>query len=274
MEFYDLIYEKRDHVAYITINRPQVMNATSPVTQDELMAACDDLEDDPDVWVGVIAGAGEKAFCAGHDMKWEDSHPEEQQRWLERRKRSRRQVFGHLRPTATCLRPEMWKPLIAAVKGYCLGGGLEIALCCDIIVAADSATFGLPEVCHGWPPGSAVFTLPRRIPHHAAMEMLMFGDRISARRAYELGLVNRVVPAAEVMDTAAALARRLCQNPPLAVRAVKELTLRGLEMPLNYPPMAWHLFSDPVNRQVEESSDKDEGRKAFAEKRKPVFKGR
>jgi enoyl-CoA hydratase/carnithine racemase len=270
----DLLWQKKEKIVTITINRPQVMNAISPVTRRDLIAACDELERDPDLWVAILTGTGDKAFSAGNDMKWRDTNPEEFGQWEEWRKRSRL-AYGHMAVTSTLsyLRPELWKPVIAAVNGYCLGGGLELAMCCDLIIAADNATFGLPEVTHGWPPGSGCFNLPRKIPRNIAMEMLLTGDRISAERAYQVGLVNKVVPAAELMDTATAYARRICENPPLGVRAVKELALRGMDMPMHYPPLVWHLFPDSV-RMVEESEDRKEGRKAFAEKRKPVFKGK
>jgi enoyl-CoA hydratase/carnithine racemase len=274
MRFQDLLWEKNDGVVTITINRPEALNAISPVTHGEIIAACDEFERDPDLAVAIWTGAGDKAFSAGHDIKWWQSHPEEYAEWEEKRKKTRR-AYSHLTATSTLsyLRPELWKPVIAAVNGYCLGGGFELALCCDLIIAAEHATFGLPEVTRGWPPGSGCFSLPRKCPRNIAMEMLLTGDRITAERAYQVGLVNKVVPAAKLMDTATAYARRLCENPPLAVRAVKELVLRGMDMPMHYPPLVWHLFPDSV-RMVEESEDRKEGRKAFTEKRKAVFKGK
>ncbi len=275
MKLQDLIYEKRGRLAYITINRPQVMNAISPVTQRELAATVRDFNEDPDLWVAIITGAGDRAFSAGNDMKWQDSHPEEFRQYMESRAVNNRSVFRHLGPLgAGDLPREVWKPIIAAVNGHCLGGALELALHCDLIVASETATFGCPEVTHGWPAPVSVFYLPRVIPGKIAMEMLLTGDRISAARAYEVGLVNRVVPAAELMATATAYANRICENPPLAVRATKELVLRGRDMPLDYPPMAWHLLSDSVTQRVQLSEDREEGRRAFAEKRKPVFKGK
>jgi crotonobetainyl-CoA hydratase len=269
-----LILEKAERILYITINRPKAMNALSAVTVEEIKAACNEFENDPDLWVAVLTGAGDKAFCAGHDMKWEDSHPEEQRQWAEKIKKTRRDV-NHIKATSTLsyLRPELWKPVIAAVNGYCLGGGLELAMTCDLIIASENATFGLPEVVRGWPPGSGCFSLPRRIPRNIAMEMLLYGDPISAKRAYEVGLVNKVVSAADLLKTATEYARRLCENAPLGVRAVKELALRGMDMPMHYAPLVWHMYPNSW-RAVEESEDRKEGRKAFAEKRKPIFKGK
>ena len=273
--FQDLLYEKRDRVAFITINRPHVLNAISPVTQDELIEAVEDFADDPDVWVAVLTGAGDRAFSAGADIKWRFEHPDEHERRELERQRRRRRAYWHLDAMYGGDLPlQVWKPIIAAVNGYALGGGFEVAMNCDIVIAAEHATFGLPEVTRGWTPAAANFLLPRHVPRKIAMEMLLFGDRISAQRAYEVGLVNKVVPAAELLDTATAYARRLCQNPPLAVQAAKQLALRGLDMPMNYAPVAWHLMSDGVTRAVQDSEDIVEGRRAFAEKRAPRFKGR
>ncbi|MCC6176631.1 MAG: enoyl-CoA hydratase/isomerase family protein [Chloroflexi bacterium] len=273
--FQDLLYEKRDRIAYLTINRPHVLNAISPVTQDELNEVFEDIADDPDVWVVVLTGAGDRAFSAGADIKWRFEHPEENERREHERKKRRRRVYWHLDASYGGDLPlEVWKPIIAAVNGYALGGGFEVAMNCDIVIAAETAVFGLPEVTRGWTPAAANFLLPRHIPRKIAMEMLLFGDRISAQRAYEVGLVNKLVPAAELLDTATAYAQRLCQNPPLAVQAAKQLFLRGLDMPMNYAPVAWHLMSDAVTRAVQDSEDIAEGRRAFAEKRAPQFKGR
>jgi enoyl-CoA hydratase/carnithine racemase len=270
-----LLYEKRDRIAFITINRPHVLNAISPVTQDELIEAVEDVADDPDVWVAVLTGAGDRAFSAGADIKWRFEHPEEHARRELERQRRRRRAYWHLDAMYGGDLPlQVWKPIIAAVNGYALGGGFEVAMNCDVVIAAEGATFGLPEVTRGWTPAAANFLLPRHVPRKIAMEMLLFGDRVSAQRAYEVGLVNKVVPAAELLDTATAYARRLCQNPPLAVQAAKQLALRGLDMPMNYAPVAWHLMSDSVTRAVQDSEDIAEGRRAFAEKRAPQFKGR
>ena len=274
-QFQDLLYQKQGRIAYITINRPHVLNAISPVTQDELIAAIEEFADDPDLWVAVLTGAGDRAFSAGADIKWRFENPEENERREQERQKRRRRAYWHLDAMYGGDLPlQVWKPIIAAVNGYAVGGGLEVAMNCDIIIASESATFGLPEVSRGWTPAAANFLLPRHIPRKIAMEMLLFGDRIDARRAYELGLVNKVVPAAELQATATAYAERLCQNPPLAVQAAKQLALRGLDMPMNYAPVAWHLMSDGVTRAVQDSEDIVEGRRAFAEKRPAHFKGR
>ncbi|MHA1210341.1 MAG: enoyl-CoA hydratase/isomerase family protein [Candidatus Freyarchaeota archaeon] len=166
---------------------------------------------------------------------------------------------------------EIWKPIIAAINGYCLAGGLEIALACDIRIASENAVFGLTEARLGIMPGAGgTQRLPRLIPLAKALEMMMLAERIDAQEALRIGLVNKVVPLPELMPTAMETAQRLCEMGPLAVRAIKKAVLRGLEMPLREGLMLEQYLAEPLRQ----SEDAKEGIRAFIEKRKPKFKGK
>ena len=197
-----LIYEKKDRIAYITINRPEVLNAISGPTGDELVRVFCDFRDDPDLHIAILTGAGDRAFCAGADLKWVAKS-------------------GGTGPTRRFIeglwQARVWKPTIAAVHGYCVGGGLEIALACDLIVAADNSQFGFPEVrVHGGGPGAAgPFRATRQLPMKIAMWMLLSGKFISVQEAYRVGLVNEVVPREEILNKATELAEVILENPPL-----------------------------------------------------------
>ncbi len=254
-------YQKEGHVATFTINRPEKMNALSPEALAEWTEALIDFRDDKSLWVGIITGAGEKAFCTGLDLS--SSAPP-----------SGGPPGGGGRPampTETLVRGlHIWKPLIAAINGYALGGGLEIAMACDIRVAADTAKMGLPEVTLGLMPGwGGTQRLPRLVPLSIAMEMALMGRRIDAQEALKIGLVHEVVPQAELMAAAKARAEKICESAPLAVQGVKEAILRGYDMPLEEG-----LKLEPeLGRNVHSSKDFAEGRKAFQEKRKPNYTG-
>jgi crotonobetainyl-CoA hydratase len=258
-------FERRDHIAFVTLNRPEVMNAIHPPMDDELCHAWQTVRDDPDIWVAVLAGAGERAFTVGADLKWwGQASLSRSQHWDLSLK------FGGL------VNFQLWKPVIAAIHGYCLGGGLEIVLACDLVVAATTTRMGLPEVrTVGAPPGSGgVLRLPRQIPLKRAMQILLTGEPIGAEEALHWGLVNTVVARADVMGEATSLAETICRNSPLAVRATKELAMRGLEVPL-HPATAWDLYAQ-VNMQLYDSTDftSREATRAFLEKRAPRWQGR
>ena len=260
-----IIYEKTDRVAYLTFNRPEVMNAISPPAQQEIWDALFDFQKDPEVWVAILTGAGDKAFSAGDDIKYR--HRGEPVPWEESVYMSPRH------PGSTGMLPTgIWKPMIAAVNGYCLGGGLEMAMNCDIVIAADHASFGLPEVTLGRLPPDGVFHLPRQIPLKVAMRMILTGEPISAQEAYRLGLVNEVVPLSELMPTALKVARRICQNPQPSVRAIKECVMRGLDLPINYPGRACDVLLKPSTLEaIRTSGVGEEGQRAFMEKRQPKY---
>jgi enoyl-CoA hydratase/carnithine racemase len=257
MELEFIRYEKRDRVAYVTINRPEVMNALHPPANEELSRVWDDFAADPEAWVAILSGAGDRAFSAGNDLKWTALHGVP---------RMPRGGFGGI-----VARDDLWKPLVAAVNGVALGGGLEIALACDVIVAAENARLGLPEPRVGlMAAAGGVHRLPRHVPLKIAMGMMLTGRQISAADAARIGLVNEVVPQADLMAAAERWAREILECSPLAVRASKQAALQGLARPLP-EAMAGRY---PLVERLFTSEDVVEGPRAFAEKRKPVWKGR
>jgi len=250
-------YEKRNRIAYVTINRPEVMNALHPPANEELSRVWDDFAADPDVWVAILTGAGDRAFSAGNDLKWTAMHGVP---------RMPKGGFGGI-----VARDDLWKPLIAAVNGVALGGGLEIALACDVIVAADTARLGLPEPRVGlMAAAGGVHRLPRHVPLKVAMGMILTGRQIPAGEAARIGLVNEVVPQSGLMATAERWANEILECSPLSVQASKQAALQGLGKPLAEGMTAHY----PLVQKLFTSEDVVEGPRAFAEKRKPVWKGR
>jgi enoyl-CoA hydratase/carnithine racemase len=217
-----LLFEKSDGIAWLTINRPDVLNAMNMAVRDELWSAMLAVRDDPDVRVCVVRGAGERAFSAGADISEFGTAPSYTDA---RRARHERDVWA--------LMLSIMKPLVASIHGFAYGAGCELPLLCDIRIASDDATFALPEVTLGYiPSAGGTQTLPRAIAPGVAREMILTGEPINAQRALSIGLVNRVVPRARLREETEALAKKLAGLPAAAVAAVKESMLRGADLPL------------------------------------------
>lgn len=280
------IYEKKDHLAILTMNRPEAMNAMNAAMRNEMGEALKDFRDDNNAWVLILTGAGDRAFSAGMDL----------------REMAARLAGGAGGPPGG--RPpgggppsggppgggppgggpppgmaqppslmagniEVWKPIIAAINGVAVGGGLETALACDIRIAADTARLGLSEPKRGIiPGGGGMARLPRLVPMGAALEIMLTGDLITAQEAYRIGLVNQIVAAPELMPAAIKIAERIMDCAPLAVRAIKETVMKARDIPSLEEALRVR-FGGNINA----TEDAREGTRAFNEKRKPVWKG-
>ena len=245
-----------EHVQIITLNRPQARNALDYETAQQLGAALDRLDADGSVALGILTGAG-NTFCSGMDLKAFAAT-------------GQRPYVGDRGLGGLCERPPR-KPLIAAVEGYALAGGCELALACDMIVAANNATFGLPEVKRGLVPGSGgMLRLPSRIPYHIAMEAILTGEMIPAERFHHFGLVNRLVEPGRALEAARDLAARIAENGPLAVQTAKSVIAESR----NWRPADMFDMQRPRIAHIFTSADAKEGATAFAEKRKPVWTGK
>jgi enoyl-CoA hydratase len=255
-----LTYQKEAPLAYITINRPQAMNALSNALVEELDKALDLVEQDPELRALIITGAGEKAFMAGADI----NELKERDFLLGRQQtRRRQQVLNRI--------AEMKIPVIAAINGYALGAGLELAIACTLRVACEEAKLGSPEVNLAIIPGDgATQRLPRLIGFGRAMEMVLTGDFVDAQQAYNIGLVNKVVPKEELMEAAKKLATKIASKAPLAIQCAKEAVNRSMEVGI-YEGLAHESYLHAYTCATE---DKKEGVAAFLEKRKPSFQGR
>nr|WP_315595300.1 enoyl-CoA hydratase-related protein [uncultured Cupriavidus sp.] len=262
-------YRQKGHVAVLTLDAPESLNA---LTVEELVALRERLaqcQDDDGVRAIVITGAGERAFCTGANLK-ATLPPSTGFAAGAFKSRAGEASMGGYTRLLDLSDLQIWKPIIAAINGYCLGGGLELALQCDLRIAADSASFGLPEVkVASVPAVGGVQYLMRAVPAAHAMKLAMTGERIDAAEALRIGLVSDVVAAAGLMDLAERLATRIAANGPLAVQAVKQLAVQTAHLaPREFVAQAnlqWGLLRD--------SADRIEGRTAFAEKRPPAYRG-
>lgn len=259
----------RDHIATVTLNRPEKLNALDTEHLQQMREALAEADASPEVRVTVLTGAGDRAFCVGADLTAAraDDIPIAQALGYDLRRATEAGLYIRLFNLSTLA---LRKPLIAVVNGHCLGGGLELALQCDFILASDTATFGLPEVIVGsLPGGGGVHNLLRAVPRSAAMRLMLTGEKIGAEQALAIGLICNISPAGRLSQDAQAEAARIAANAPLAVQCVKMLagaaSLPAMEA-FQMTELAWGLVRD--------TSDRAEGRLAFAEKRAPVFHGR
>lgn len=252
-------YRTEGGLLTLTIDRPEVLNALTPDAHDEMADAFDRFAADPSLRVAIVTGAGDRAFCVGTDLKA-----------LARTGDDRKPATGFAGITR---RFDLFKPVIAAVNGLCLGGGMEILAACDLAVAADHAQFGLPEPLVGLAAlgGGLLQRLPRQVAMKDAMWMILTAQRIPAQEALRMRLVNQVVPAAALMDAARAIAERILDCAPLAIQASKQVVLQSLAQPDLAATM--HDNYDMARRMLA-SEDAKEGPRAFAEKRKPQWQGR
>ena len=249
----------------LTIDRPKVHNALDSETSDALLDAWVRFRDDDDLRVAILTGAGERAFCAGADLRGVGDFYKELTSSERLRRSEQLPGLGGITKNLA-----IDKPIIAAVNGYCLAGGLEIALACDLRLASEQASFGLPEVTRGIIPGAGgTQRLPRLVGPERALDLILTGRRIDALEAERIGLVSRVVPASELRAEALATANAIADNGPLAVRAAKAAVWRGLDLPLEDGLRLEQLLAEPVRQ----SEDAQEGPRAFLEKRSAKFKG-
>jgi enoyl-CoA hydratase len=263
MPYETLLYETKDRIGYVTLNRPRILNAQSPEMFDELARVFGAVKRDPEVGVVILTGAGDRAFCAGADINFlkqlAQTTPMAAKTFVEKN----RLAFGAIE--------QLGKPVIAAVNGFALGGGCELAMACHIRIASENARFGQPEINLGLFPGAGgTQRLPRLVGKGLALEMMLTGEPISAQEAYRVGLVNRVVPAAELMASAEKLAQQILSKAPLAVGVILEAVQHGMEMTLAEGlQLEENLFG-----VICSTEDMREGTAAFLDKRAANFQGK
>ncbi len=257
----DVEVDQRGDIRIIRINRPEARNALNAAVISGIGSGIEEADRDPDIRAVIITGTGDRAFCAGMDLRNFAQGAESPPSAAQNAAASAYQRF---------IREGAAKPVIAAANATAVAGGFELLLACDMVVAAENAQFGLPEVKRAlFPAGGGVF-LSRRIPLAVAYELTLTGDTISADRALSLGLINQVVPQTEVLEAAVALAQRVTSNGPLAVQAIKQLVHAAANLP---PAQVWAMQAD-LHPKVFGSEDAREGATAFIERRQPVWKGR
>jgi enoyl-CoA hydratase len=256
-----VLFEQKDHVAYVTLNRPERMNALGQDVRKGLIDAFMKVRYEPSIRVAIITGAGDKAFSAGADLK-------EHNEIFKKKSYRVGPDYGALDepPHSSTIVIETYKPVIAAVNGYALAGGCELSLACDIRIASENASFGLPEAKRGRGANFATVMLQYLIPRGIAMQMLFTGDPITAQEALRFGLVNQVVPLPELLPAATALAEKIAKNAPVSLRRIKELSVKSIGSPLFF---ALKMAPGP---SPYESQDAREGASAFTEKRSASWK--
>ena len=254
-----VLYHKHDNVVTITLNRPDALNSINRQLREELGEAITEFDGDADAFVAIITGAG-RAFCAGRDLK---------ERAADNAEGIQARAHHSMSPNRPYMWPQTWKPLIAAVNGFALAGGWSIAQMCDLRIAAEEAKLGITET--KWsllPPFGTI--LPKMLPLSAVLELVFTAQPVTAQRAYEMGFLNKVVPADQLMPEALALANQIAENAPLAVQYFKELAYRGLNMSTqDISSLTYHMYD-----QLLTTEDSQEGPRAFAEKRKPRWQGK
>ena len=254
-----VLYEKRDNIVIITLNRPDALNSINRQLRQELADVITEFDSDPEAFVAVVTGAG-RAFCAGRDLK---ERAEDNAEGVQAR------AFHSMSPERPYMWPQTWKPMIAAVNGFALAGGWSIAQMCDLRIASEDARLGITE--SKWsllPPFGTI--LPKMIPLSAVLELVFTAAPITAQRAYDIGFLNKVVPAEDLMEEAIGMAQQVAENAPLAVQYFKELAYRGLNMSTqDISSLTYHMYD-----QLLTTEDSKEGPRAFAEKRKPNWQGR